>query len=194
MSEHDPRLECGRTLGDVSSLLDTEAAGQDPHISECPYCQNAIQALTGSSSAARALLESEAEELPESPSSWFAGIMDAIALDLQAGRALPISHPDPRVAISIDEGAVKSLLRAVGDGVPGVIVGSVVLSGEVETPEAPVAITLSISAERSVDIPAVSEQLRAEAARALGRHTELRVERIDIEVVDVHGYHPKEHA
>ncbi|WP_156316680.1 Asp23/Gls24 family envelope stress response protein [Leucobacter japonicus] len=194
MSEHDPRLECGRTLGDVSSFLDAEVAEQDPHISECPYCQNALEALSGSSGAARALLESEAEQLPEPSSNWFAGIMDAIALDLQAGRALPISHPDPRVAISIDEGAVKSLLRATGDGVPGVIVGSVVLSGDVETPEAPVGITLSISAEWSVSIPEVSERLRIEAARALGQHTELHVERIDIEVVDVHGYRQKEGA
>ena len=194
MSDHDARLECGRTLEEVSALLDGEGSLADPHFAQCPHCQNAYDLLAGPGGATRALIEADAHELPEPTGNWISGIMDAIALDLRSGRSLPVSHPDPRVEISIDEGAVKALLRSVGDRIDGVVVGRVQLNGDVEELGAPVEVVFTVSVAWGRSIPEVTDALRAAAAAALHRHTELEVSRIDISVVDLHGLESKESA
>ena len=190
MSENDA-LECGRTLEDVSAALDAGTGYSDPHMSRCPYCQNALALLAAPGGFTRALLEADAESLPEPPASWLAGIMDSITRELRSGRSLPIAHPDPQVEVRIDEGAVKALLRSVGDSVDGVVIGSVALTGDVEEPGAPVGIAFTISVAWPRTIPAATAALREAVERAVRQHTELNVTSIDITVVDMHGFGPK---
>ncbi|GAA4773455.1 Asp23/Gls24 family envelope stress response protein [Microbacterium gilvum] len=188
MSTDEPRLDCGRTLEELSDYLESGRSPRDAHIESCPECLNALDTLEGAGRLSRALVAVDASTLPEPPESWFQGILGAIALELRAGRDLPLHHPDPRVDLSITEGAVHALLRTAGDGVDGVFIGRTAIDGDAETPGAPVTVRLTASIAWPLDVAAVSEELRARAFAALRQHTELNVTAVDIRVDDIHGY------
>lgn len=188
MSSDEPRLECGRTLEELSDYLESGREPRDAHAESCPHCLNALDMLDNAGRLSRDLLESDASALPEPPESWLQGIFETIALELRSGRDLPVSHPDPRVEVSITEGAVHALIRSTGDEVDGVYIGRVELAGEAETPEAPVRVLLTTSVRWGVDVAERTEVLRQRVLSALSRHTELNVTGVDITVADVHGY------
>ncbi|NKF32981.1 Asp23/Gls24 family envelope stress response protein, partial [Pseudomonas sp. BGM005] len=90
-----------------------------PHIESCPECLNALDALERAGRLSRDLIDDEASRLPAPPESWFERIFATIHEELRAGRSFPISHPDPRVHITVTEGAVRALLRDSGDSIDG---------------------------------------------------------------------------
>ncbi|WP_232331545.1 Asp23/Gls24 family envelope stress response protein [Agromyces laixinhei] len=182
------RLDCGKTIDELSDYLSRDRIPYNPDIETCPECLNALEALARVSGLSRDLILEDARALPPPAETWFEEIMVNIAHEVRAGRDLPIQHPDPRVQISITEGAVRALLRTVGDTIPGVIVGKCELLGDAERPGTPIEVRLTVSVEWGRPIPEVSEQLHRSVTSALQQHTELNVTAIHIDVTDVHGY------
>ncbi|MCC4908340.1 Asp23/Gls24 family envelope stress response protein [Microbacterium sp. cx-59] len=181
-------LDCGKSIEELSLYLESGRTPPDPAIDECPECLNALDSLERVSGLSRELLESDAAQLPEPSSTWVAGIMDIVSAELRAGRELPIRHPDPKVRITVTEGAVRGLLRSVADDVAGVYVGRTEIVGDAETLGAPVAIALTASVAWGVDVGMVLDRLRRETFDALQRHTDLNVTGVDVTVEDVHGW------
>lgn len=190
MTTEQPQLECGATLDELSEYLESGRTPPIERFESCPECLNALDSLEKASRLSRELLESDAASLPEPSRAWFDDIRDTIVRELRPGRELPLRHPDPRVDLSISEGAVHAVLRATGDAVAGVFVAHTELVGDVETPGAPIRVELTASIAWPSDVRGIAEQLRTAVFAALDRHTELRVVAVDITVADVHGIWP----
>jgi uncharacterized alkaline shock family protein YloU len=193
MTEEDAptTLDCGRTIDELADYLDAGRVPRDPHIETCPECLNAIEALERVGQLSRDLVADDAARLPAPPDSWFERILSTIHSELRAGRSFPISHPDPRVHITVTEGAVRALLRTTGDALDGVYISQTRIDGDAETPGAPVEIHLGASIRWGTSIPELTGQLRRLAYEALEAHTELNVTAVNVTVEDIHGYAPE---
>lgn len=189
MSDEDAvTLDCGKTLEELSAYLENGRRPVDGHIESCPECLNALEALARVGRLSRDLVTDDAARLPRPPESWFETILSAVHSELRAGRSFPIHHPDPRVTITVTEGAVRALVRATGDSLEGIFVGRTEIIGDAEVPGAPVRIAMTASVTLDRPIPALVESLRSLVHDVLARHTELNVTAVDVVVEDVHGY------
>ena len=184
--DHDDALDCGTTIDQLSDYLDRDRTPRDPHIESCPDCLNALEALDRVGRLSRDLIDADAAELPAPPESWFERIFTSIQEELRAGRSLPISHPDPRVQITVTEGAVRALLRDSGDAIDGVFISRTEIVGDAETLGAPVEINLTASVRFGTSIQHLTDELREVAYAALAKHTDLNVVAVNISVEDIH--------
>lgn len=187
-NENRGELDCGKTIEELSNYVESGRIPRDPHIESCPDCPNAVEALEHLGKLSRELLKVDAATAPVPPAGWLDRIVNAVRSEMRTGRSLPISHPDPRVAITVTEGAVRALLRAVGDAMDGVIIGRTEIIGDAETPNAPVRIRITASVAWGEQIAPVTASLRQRVCEALAGHTELNVEAVDVTVEDIHGY------
>lgn len=193
MSDDDLTLDCGTPVEALSEYLDNGREPYNAHIETCPECLNALEALSRVGQLSRDLVQDDAAHMPTPTESWFEGILSAVTAELRAGRSFPIHHPDPRVTITVTEGAVRALVRASGDAIDGIVVGRTEIIGDAETPGAPVRIELTASVAYNRPAPELIESLRRVVYDVLARHTELNVTAVDVTVLDVHGYlAPKE--
>lgn len=183
-----PALDCGKTIEELSEYLSTDRIPYDRHIETCPECLNALQALAGMSQLSRDLIDLDAAQLPAPPANWMEQIMSTIQNEVRAGRSVPLPHPDPRVTLTVTEGAIRALMRSVGDETPGVIVGRCQLDGDVEIPGAPIDVSVTASIAWKTPIPEATAALRRAVADALAEHTHLNVASIDVTVEDLHGF------
>ncbi len=183
-------LDCGRTIEELSAYLESGRTPVDPHIESCPECLNAIEALERVGQLSRDLIADDAAHLPRPPQSWFEGILSAIHSELRAGRSFPIHHPDPRVTITVTEGAVRALVRTSADALDGIYIGRTEIIGDAETPGAPVQIELTASVAWGRSIPDLTASLRELVYRVLAQHTELNVTAVNVAVDELHGITP----
>lgn len=185
---HDPfdveHLD-GHTLEQLSDYLDAGRFPRDPSIEDSAGCQIALAALERLRASSWAVLDAQAADA-DREETWIAGVMASIALDAHAGRDIPLPHPDPRVHLAVTEGAVRELVRSVGDALPGMLIGRVRLTGEVETAGAPVVVEVSATVRYGTPIPEAAERLRTDVREALERHTALIVDDIIVTVTDIH--------
>lgn len=179
-------LDCGRTVEELSAYLADGGTPFDPTIETCPECLNALEGLAGVSALSQELLAAEAATIEPPPESWLHDLMANISAEARAGRSLPLRHPDPRVAATVTEGAVRALIRSVGDGVDGLLVGACTLVGDVEALGAPIRITVRVSVPWGHAAMPLGAELRGRLGAALAEHTDLLVETIDVVVTDVH--------
>ncbi|MGR6740935.1 Asp23/Gls24 family envelope stress response protein [Microbacterium sp. F1-18] len=183
-------LDCGKTIDEISEYLDSGRSPYDPEIETCPDCLNALDALERAGRLSRDLIAADAAQLPEPSESWFDGVMTAVRAELRAGRSIPLSHPDPRVSMSVTEGAVQALIRASGDAIDGVFIGHSRIVGDVEVPEAPIAVDITASVAWGESLPAAAGAVRQAVSEALAQHTELNITAVDVTVEDLHRSFP----
>lgn len=181
-------LDCGRTVDELSDYLTAGRIPADAHIESCPDCLNALDALERVGRLSRDLMVDDAERLPPPPQDWLNGILSAVRSELRAGRSFPIHHDDPRVSISVTEGAVRALIRETGDAVPGVYIGRTQIIGNAEIPGEPVEVDVTASIAWGLPVPETTARVRDLVYTALNQHTELKVVGVNITVEDLHGY------
>ncbi|MDD7928736.1 Asp23/Gls24 family envelope stress response protein [Microbacterium thalli] len=195
MSADPVVLDCGKTIDEISDYLESGRSPRDPEIETCPECLNALDALSRAGRLSRELIAADAAELPEPAENWFHGVMTAVRAELRAGRSIPLSHPDPRVSMSVTEGAVQALIRASGDAIEGVYIGHSRIVGDVEVPYAPIEIDITASVAWGESLPAAAGAVRRAVSEALAQHTELNVTAVDVTVEDLHRpFPPKDTA
>jgi hypothetical protein len=175
----------GHTMDELSDYLDAGRQPADPSIDASPGCRIALDALERLRRLGPALLDQDTAGEPQPDDSWVRSILDGIARDARAGRRIPFPVAEPDDDLGITEGAVRGLIRAAGDGVPGVLIGRCRLDGEVATPGAPVRIEVEASVPYGRPISRLAERLRDEIGERLRTHTELNLTGIDIVVHDV---------
>lgn len=186
MSETSRVLDCGRTIQELSDYLAAERTPRNAHIESCPDCLNALQGLTGISQLSRDLFAQDLADLPPAPDNWIRGILANIQNEVRAGRPLPLHHPDPRVRLSVTEGAVRALIRSAGDEIPGLVIGRCRLNGDAEVLGAPIRVEITASVAWGAPIADLTSRLRVRVLEVLDQHTELRVSAVDITVEDLH--------
>lgn len=192
MMDAGTNLGCGKTIEEISDYVESGRSPYDPEIETCPDCLNALDALERAGRLSRDLVAADAAEMPEPSENWFRGVMTAVRAELRAGRSIPLSHPDPRVSVTVTEGAVQALIRASGDAIDGVFVGHSRIVGDVEVPGAPIAIDITASVAWGTSLPAAAAAVRRAVTDALAQHTELNITAVDVTVEDLHRPLPPE--
>ena len=170
----------------LSDYLDAGRTPYDPLLEEHPGNLAQLAALERLRAVTGDVLAAEAAAEPAPEPSWIAGIMDRVRLESRSGREIPLASPDPRSELRITEGAVRALVREAGDGVPGAIVLSCTLDGDVTLPGAPVTVEVAVSVRYGAAADAVADGVRAAVHAALVAQTELVVTALDVLVRDVH--------
>lgn len=187
MNQQPPApVDCGKTIEELSDYLATDRAPYDPEIETSPECLNMLDALTRVAQLSRDLIAQDAVDLPAPPAGWMRSIMTNIRNEVRAGRSLPIHHDDPRVQITVTEGAVRALIRAVGDDIDSLLIGKCEIVGDAEQLGAPIEVNITASIGRGGSIPTATSLLRAAVFDTLTRHTQLNVTAVNVSVDDIH--------
>ncbi len=176
----------GHTFEELSDYLDRGRTPADPSIDSSPECQTALSGMQRLRRTHRALLRRDVQRESEREDNWVSSILQHINLEARAGRDIPISHPSPTARLSVTEGAVRGILRAAGDNVPGIIVGRCRLDGDVANLGAPITVRVDATVMEGENIPALADQLREALYSALHQHTELAVAAVDITIRDLY--------
>jgi len=170
----------------LADYLDSGREPYDPLIEDDPACLAQLVALERLRALSSELVESDVETAPAPDPSWIAGVMDRVRLESRTGRDIPLASPDVRSTVHITEGAVRSLVREAGDSVPGAVVVSCGLAGDVGIADAPIRVDVAVSVVYGADLRHVADLVREAVAAALARQTEIVVEALDVTVRDVH--------
>ena len=173
-------------IAELSEYLDR---GEDPPqelLDRSPAYGIALEALLRFRSVALNLLQADADAEPARDDSWVSRILTNIHIEARAGRSIPLTAPTPDAELSITEGAVRGLIRAAGDSVPGALVGRCRLDGDVTVPGSPVTVSVEASVYWGEPLPDAAQRIREDIASALRRHTELTIAAIDVAITDVH--------
>jgi uncharacterized alkaline shock family protein YloU len=170
----------------LADYLDSGREPYDPLIEDDPAALAQLVALQRLRTLSADLVESDAAAAPAPDPSWIAGVMDRVRMESRTGRDIPLTSPDARSTLHITEGAVRSLVREAGDSVPGSVVVSCGLAGDVGVDGAPIRVDVALSVVYGADVRQVADLVREAVAEALSRQTELVVEALDVTVRDVH--------
>lgn len=173
----DEVLTCGRTLMHAwEQARDTGLPG-DPHVTECPYCRDAVDGLTALDMATQGLRDQE----PLSTQRIISRVMDIVRNEVLLGPMLPLG--DPTRTLRIAEHAAADVLRRAADSVLGVTAASCRLTPADLPAGMRVSITLAAALVRPLPETAelVQRAVRETADRALG----LVAAAVDVTVIDV---------
>lgn len=179
----DDRLD-GFTVDELSDYLDRGRRPRDATIEASPAAQNALAALSRLHAVAPRVLEKDADRFAPQNDNWIKRILDQIGVQAHAGRSIPISHDVVGAALSISEGAVRAVVREVGDEIDGLLVERCRLDGDVETPGSPVRVLVDVSTFAGIDLDSVLAGFRDRVRAALARHTDLQIAEISVTVRD----------
>ncbi|WP_423920795.1 hypothetical protein ACPEEZ_14935 [Frigoribacterium sp. 2-23] len=176
----------GVTTERLSDYLDSGREPYDPEIEESAENLAQLEALARLRRLSGQMMANDASDVGVADATWISNVMSRVRLESRSGRDIPLSSADLRTTLHITEGAVRGLIREAGDRVPGVLVLSCSLDGDLALPDAPVSVEVQIS----VLFGAAAAELADDVRRAVSRHlltqTELVVERVDVLVGDIH--------
>ncbi|MGN8051184.1 hypothetical protein ACTJKO_15995 [Curtobacterium sp. 22159] len=175
----------GHTIDELADYLDAGMLPADPSIDDSPACQNALAAIVRLRQSSQSSLEAAAAAEAPADESWISGVLANISLEARAGRDVPLRPAAPTEQPVVTEGAIRSLIRAAGDTVPGVVVTRCSLDGEVVQLDAPVRVTVEVGVRNGTHIPTAAALVRTAVAEVLAAHTHLELEAIDVVVRDL---------
>ncbi|MBX0300542.1 Asp23/Gls24 family envelope stress response protein [Cryobacterium sp. 1639] len=182
-SPDDPDFDL---IAHLSDFLDRGESPPDELLNTTPDHRLAYDALTRFRSMAQDILAEEVSELSADADSWVAGILKSIHRESRVGRTIPVSHPSPKAALSLTEGAVRGLIRAAGDAVAGTFIGSCTLDGDVAVPGSPITVNVEASVFWGERMPQTAKRLRDAITTSLLHHTELNIQAVNVTITDVH--------
>jgi len=182
----DPEDLDGHTIEELSDYLDAGRQPRDDSIENSPGSRIALDALSRLRQESWAMLEVEARTDSATERSWIGRVIANISRESRAGRAIPVSHPDPATHLNISEGSVRGLIRAAGDGTYAALIGTVELVGDVTVPNEEITVNTTASVAYGENLTVVAEVIRQKIAAALHRHTELNIVAINVSIQDVH--------
>ncbi|REC98685.1 hypothetical protein DEU35_1794 [Microbacterium sp. AG157] len=183
MSENNDDIGgSGYSLEDLSAYLDRGRIPRIPAVERNAECQAILASMERMGRLSREIVEEQATE-PLSE-SWYDSIMREVMREFRAGRDIPLARADDGTELVVTEGALYELIRAVGDGIDGLLVGRVRLD-QLE-PDAPLDVRVSVSVRFGRAMNIAVDEMRNGIRAAIERHGDLRVGRVDVTVGDVH--------
>ncbi|TDN45943.1 cell envelope-related Asp23 family protein [Curtobacterium flaccumfaciens] len=193
MTEPDPvRLDSlepddldGHTIDELADYLDAGMLPADPSIDESAACQNALAAIVRLRHSSLGSLEEAAANEAPADESWISGVLANISIEARSGRDVPLRPEAPTERPVMTEGAIRSLVRSVGDGVPDALIARCRLEGDVVELGAPVRVVVEIAVRAGAAIPAVASEVREAVAAVLATQTDLLVDSVDVVVRDL---------
>lgn len=175
----------GFTLEQLNDYLESGRAPRNPAIEDSPNCRLALDSLERLRVARQEMQRADIAAEPPADDGWVDRLLEQIPPNTRPGRRVPLKVPDTTGDFGMTEGSIRGLIRGADAIVPGVFIGKCRIIGDVESVGAPVRIQIEISVWFGQPITDAVAILRAEVARRLEAHTQLRVEGIDIAVIDV---------
>lgn len=173
----------GYSLDDLSAYSDRGRRPSIAAIDENPECQAVLDSIERLGRLSRELVDESAATLPRPDESWFQALLDAIAREVRAGADVPFPLGIEGTTVAMTEGAIREVVRAAGDAVPGVLVGRVHLE-VAEDGTARVALSVSVAYERP--LPTAAGQVRNAVREALARQSPITAQVVDVTVDDIH--------
>ncbi|MDQ1124620.1 Asp23/Gls24 family envelope stress response protein [Microbacterium trichothecenolyticum] len=183
MSEHNDDIGgSGYSLEDLSAYLDRARVPRIAAIERNAQCQAVLASMERMGQLSREIVEEQAvRPLAE---SWYDDIMREVMREFRAGRDIPLARTDDGTELVVTEGALYELIRSVGDGVEGLLVGRVRLD-QPQT-DAPLDVRVTVSVRFGRAMTDAVDEMRDGIRTAIERHGDLRVGRVDVTVGDVH--------
>lgn len=178
--------DSGYSIDDLSDYLERGRTPAILEIDENAECQAMLASLERVGDLSQELIATDAAALPAVDESWLASLLSTIGREVRAGRDIPLASSDPTTSLVITEGAVRELIRAAGDSIDGVLVGTCAITGDVVGAGASVSVDLTISVVLSAPVRALAQAVRERVHSELLAHTELTVDEINVTVTDVH--------
>jgi hypothetical protein len=172
----------GHSLEDLVDYLDRGRVPADPSIDDSPSCRIALAGLERLRGVAGTLLDEDAAAAPRTD-GWVGAVLSRIALESRPGRRFPIPDLPAGVEGTITEGALRGLVRAVGDAVPGLLTGRVRIEPCADGTRLDLDVEVSVAF--GAPIEAAVAELRRRVADLLPRRTPFAVARMDVRVRDV---------
>ncbi|MDQ1135924.1 putative alkaline shock family protein YloU [Microbacterium sp. SORGH_AS 1204] len=183
MSEHSDDIGgSGYSLEDLSAYLDRGRTPRIPAIERNAECQAILASMERMGRLSREIVEEQAAE--PLADSWYDSIMRQVMREFRAGRDIPLARAEDGTEIVVTEGALYELIRSVGDGVEGVLVGRVRL--DQPEPSAPLDVRVTVSVRFGRAMTVAVDEMRDGIRSAIEQHGELKVGRVDVTVGDVH--------
>jgi hypothetical protein len=175
----DDRLPCGHHIDQLWEHLADDIP--DLHARKCPHCQAVLSQIRPLFAAT-----SELAAEPVRPPADLSGRVMAV-VGARVAPATRIALPGPAgIRLSISERAAASILRAVGDTIEGVRARSCRLTPSAHGISNCADLRLSISLRFGMPALAAARAVRMAIRAAAGAQLGLTLDRIDIEVVDIH--------
>ena len=174
----------GHTIDELADYLDRGRTPMDPTIEVSSSCRHALAALERLRDLTDSLLTGDGASA-ETDESWIESVMSRIAIDARAGADFTIARTSAGDEVVMTEGALRGLIRAAGDGLPGVLVGRIRFAGQLDAPGSDVIIALDVVVMHGTAIPATVRRLRSTIHQRLQDHTMLIEPRLDITVRDL---------
>ncbi len=172
----------GYSLEDLSAYLDRGRTPRIPAIERNAECQALLASMERMGRLSREIIdEQSAEPLAE---SWYDEIMREVMREFRAGRDIPLARTADGTELVVTEGALYELIRTVGDGIKGVLVGRVRI--DQPEPDAPLDVRVTVSVLFGYPMKETVDRMREGVRAAIERHGDLRVGRVDVTVGDVH--------
>lgn len=175
----------GHTLDELSDYLEAGRTPADPSIDQSPECQLALTDLERLRAVSASLIERDADESPQPDDSWIGTILANIGREVRAGREIPLENANPTVTLTVTEGSVRSLIRAAGDVVDGVLIGRCRLDGDVTVLGEPITVSVWVTALEATGLTGLAQRVRDEIQATLNIHTDLVIAGIDVTVQDL---------
>ncbi|MFF8816941.1 hypothetical protein ACF07D_02930 [Leucobacter sp. NPDC015123] len=181
----------GVSIEELSEYLDNGRTPPNPRIEASAGCQRALDALQRIGELSPLLLDADAAAEPLAEDSWVQGVLAGIALDVHAGRRIPIVLDSPATDAGITEGALRGLIRRAERAAPGTLVGKCTFAGDITEPNAPVRVAIELSVPYGAEIHAAADAVRAEIRSLVASHTTVTLTDVDIVVRDVQPVNPQ---
>ena len=183
MTDDDERFGAF-TLEELSDYLDDGRTPVRPDIEGDPEAMAALERLGALRTASLDLFDAEAEAAG-ADGSWITGVLTSIRTTAHAGRDIPVPDDDPASTLVVTEGALRGLVRALGDEVPGLVVRRTRFTGDVAVPGGPVDVEVSVAVAADGSVHDRAEALRALLATAFLAHAPFTTRSITVRVADV---------
>lgn len=171
------------TLDELSDYLDTDRTPVRTDIETDPDAVAALDRLQALRTASRDLLDDEVSAGADE--RWISSVLASIRTTAHAGRDIPVPDDDPAAHLVVTEGALRGLVRALGDDVPGVVVRRTRFTGDVGVPGGDVDVDVTIVATLEASVADRAEALRAHVTSVLGAHAPFRIRSLVVRVADV---------
>jgi hypothetical protein len=178
----------GHTLDELSDYLDRGKQPAVPSIDDSPACRIALAALERLRAVTGSLLD-DAEGGDAVGQDWIGRVLAVLPIEARAGRSFPLPVDDPDTEASVTEGALRGLVRSIGDAVPGLLVGSVRIGHpDPETQE--VDLVVQVALRYGLPLQDAEAAFRSALRQGLAPHAPFRLGRVDIRVVALIGGPP----
>jgi hypothetical protein len=167
----------GHTIDELTDYLEAGCEPADPTIDDSPSCRLALAALARLRDLASTYLDDASSDTTTGP-DWIGGVLAAIPVDARPGRSFPVRFDDPRIEATVTEGALRGLVRAVGDGIQGLLVGGVRIGvGD------PAPLSVDVALVHGAALPVAVDALRRRLRAALVDQAPFTIGPIDVAVV-----------